>query len=291
MTTEQRYTIWFSRGTARVGDLASWVRLTATATVLVGPLRWMLIASGRLGRRRLLHRLERMWATVMIRALGVHMTVSGLDRVDPDQDYVIVPLHEGLVDPLVITRIPLDLSFAARDELFGWRFLGSYLSSSGQTSISTRSGPDGFRAMLRGAHSAFERHESFVVFPQGTILGIEAAFYPGPFRVAEKLGHPLLPVVISGTHRVWEYPYRRVVRRRQHVRLEILDPIPATRSVEQMRPTERKMKRVALDHRPLPRRYEPDRDGWWDEYSFQIDEDFTHLADRVRDHRMTTAVG
>ncbi|MCJ7781752.1 MAG: hypothetical protein MUQ27_13110 [Acidimicrobiia bacterium] len=115
MSTEQRYTMWFSRGTARVGDVASWVRLTATATVLVGPLKWMLIASGR------------------------------------------------------------------------------------------------------------------------------------------------------------------------------LDPIPATRSVEQMRPTERRMKRVALDHRPLPRRYEPDRDGWWDEYSFQIDEDFTHLADRVRDHRMTTA--
>jgi 1-acyl-sn-glycerol-3-phosphate acyltransferase len=291
MTTERRYPIPLSRGTARVGNLESWLRLTAASTFLFGPLRWMILAAGRLSRRRLLHRLERIWASIMIRALGVQVTVTGLDRFDPGQEYVVVPLHEGLVDPLVITRIPLDLSFAARDELFGWRFLGSYLSASGQTSVSTRSGPAGFRALLRGAQAAFDRNESFVIFPQGSILGIEAAFYPGPFRVAEKLSRPVLPVVISGTHRVWEYPYRPIVRRRQRVRVEILDPIPATLSVEQMRSTERDMKRIALAQAPFPRRYEPDRDGWWDGYPFQIDGDFAHLADRVHDHRAGTAAG
>ena len=289
MPTEQRYPIAFSNGTARVDDLASWAVLTAATAVLFGPLRWMILASGRLGRRHLLHGFERVWARIMMRALGVSFTVSGLDRVDPDQEYVIVPLHEGLVDPLVITHIPLDLSFAARDELFSWRFLGSYLSASDQTSISTRSGPDGFRALLNGAQAAFDRNESFVVFPQGSILGIEAAFYPGPFRIAEKLDRPVLPVVISGTHRVWEYPYHPIVRRHQDVRLEILDPIPATRAVGEMRSTEREMKRIALERAPLPRRYEPDRDGWWDGHPFRIDGDFTLLADRVRDHRVSTA--
>ncbi|MEA2011031.1 MAG: lysophospholipid acyltransferase family protein [Actinomycetota bacterium] len=249
----------------------------------------MILASGRLGRRKLLHRLERIWATVMIQALAINITVSGLERVDPDQEYVIVPLHEGLVDPLLITRIPLHLSFAARDELFRWRFLGSYLLASGQTSVSTRSGPDGYRALLRGAQAAFDRNESFVVFPQGSILGVEAAFYPGPFRVAERLDRPILPVVISGTHRVWEYPYQPIVRRRQRVRLEILDPIPAIRSVKSMRPTEREMKRIALAQAPFPRRYEPDRDGWWDGYPFRIDGDFARLARRVRNHRSSAA--
>lgn len=291
MTNEPRYPIAFSRGNARVDDLRAWIGLTGASALLFGPLRWAILASGRLGRRHLLHRLERIWATVMIRALGIHVTVSGLDHVDPDQRYIIVPLHEGLVDPLVITRIPLHLSFAARDELFDWRFLGSYLSASEQTSISTRSGPDGFRALLRGAQAAFDRNESFVVFPQGSILGVEAAFYPGPFRVAEKLGRPILPVVISGTHRVWEYPYQPIVRRRQHVRFEILDPIPAARSVESMRSTEREMKRIALARAPFPRRYEPDRDGWWDEYPFRIDGDFPDLAARVQGHRSSAAVG
>lgn len=290
MTTEPRYSIAFSRGTARVHDPAAWVRLTAATAFLFGPLRWTIIASGFLGRRHLLHRLERMWAAIMTRALGIRITLSGLDHVDPHQEYVVVPLHEGLVDPLVVTRIPLDLSFAARDELFEWRFLGPYLRSSGQTSVSTRSGPAGYRALLRGAREAFERNESFVVFPQGSILGIETAFYPGPFRIAEKLGRPLLPIVITGTHRVWEYPYLSTVRLRQHVRLEILEPIPAVRSVDEMRNTEREMKRIALAQAPSPRHYEPDRDGWWDGYAFQIDEDFAHLAERVRDHRATSVV-
>ncbi len=291
MTSEPPYPIAFSRGTARVDDLPSWIRLSAAAAVLFGPLRWMILAAGRLGRRRLLHQLERMWAAVMIRALGIRVSVSGLDRIDPDQEYVVVPLHEGLVDPLIVTRISLPLSFAARDELFGWRLLGPYLSASEQTSVSTRSGPDGFRALLRGAQAAFDRSESFVIFPQGSILGVEAAFYPGPFRIAEKLGRPVLPVVISGTHRVWEHPYRPTVRRRQHVRLEILDPVPAVQSVEQMRATEREMKRLALAHAPFPRHYEPDRDGWWDDYPFRIDSDFADLARRVHDHRASVGVG
>ena len=59
MPTEQRYPIAFSNGTARVDDLASWARLTAVTAVLFGPLRWMILASGHLGRRHLLHGLER----------------------------------------------------------------------------------------------------------------------------------------------------------------------------------------------------------------------------------------
>jgi len=291
MTPEPRYSIAFSSGSARVGDLMSWVRLTSVSTILFGPLLWMILASGRLGRRRLLHRLERIWATAMTRALGIDVTTSGIDHVDPDREYVVVPLHEGLIDPLVVTRIPLHLSFAARDELFDWRFLGSYLWASGQTSISTRSGPDGYRSLLRGAQTAFERGESFVVFPQGSILGVEAAFYPGPFRIAEKLGRPVLPVVISGTHRVWEHPYRPIVRRHEQVRLEILESIPADLAVRQMRATEREMKRIALARAPFPRRYEPDRDGWWDEHPYRIDDDFAHLARRVNDHRASSAVG
>ena len=221
----------------------------------------------------------------MTRALDIHISVSGLEHVDPHQRYVVAPLHESLVDPLILMRIPLDLSFAVRDELFDWQFLGPYLRSSDQTSVSTRSGAAGYRALLDGARRAFDRDESFVVFPQGSILGIEAGFYPGPFRTAQRLGRPLLPVVITGTHRVWEHPYRSIVRRRQHVRLEVLEPIPSVRSVEEMRQTEREMKRIALAGAPYPRRYDPDRDGWWDGHPFRIDDDFDTLAERVRDHR------
>ncbi|MEN8233721.1 MAG: lysophospholipid acyltransferase family protein [Actinomycetota bacterium] len=285
MTAEPRYPVALSGGTARVHDVPAWMRLSSTALALLGPLRWMLIVTGRLGRRRLLHRLERIWAGAMLRSLGVRLEVLGLERIDSRRRYVVVPLHESLIDPLVLTRLPLDLSFAARDELFEWRLLGSYLRATAQASVSTNSASSGYRALLRGAQRAHECGESFVIFPQGSILGIEAAFYPGAFQAAQRLDCPVLPIVISGTHRVWEYPYGPTVRRRQLVRLEILDPIPPTDAVARMRSTEREMKRAALATPPRPRRYRPDRDGWWDGYPYRIDRDFEDLADRVAAHR------
>jgi len=144
--------------------------------VLFGPLLWAVIAVGKLGWRSTLHRFERLWSAATMRALGVRVTIEGLENIDPNERYLIAPLHEGLFDPIVLSRLGLDLSFAARDELFSWRLLGPYLRSSGHASISTDSGPGGYRSLLRGAATAFGRNESFVAFPQGSILGIEAGF-------------------------------------------------------------------------------------------------------------------
>jgi len=285
MTTEPLYPIPFSRGTVAVEDVRTRNRLSLVGLVLFGPLRLAMVVAGRSGRRRLLHRLERLWSRAVIDALDVRLTVTGIEHIDPDERYLVAPLHEGFVDPLVLTALPLDLSFAARDELFSWKFLGPYLRASEHTSISTGSGPAGYRALLRGAAATFARGESFVAFPQGSLLGVEAGFYAGPFRAAERLGRPVLPVVISGTHRVWEYPYGSTLRLGRSVRITILPPIPAGLAVEQMRRTERLMKRIALTGSPSPRRYAPERDGWWDTYRFRIDADFDDLARRVQRRR------
>ncbi len=285
MTSGPPYSIPFSRGTARVEDRPTWIRLSLIGFVLFGPLRLAMILAGRSGRRGLLHRLERFWSSAVIDTLDVHLTVTGVEHIEPGEQYLVAPLHEGLADPLVLAGLPIDLSFAARDELFSWRLLGPYLRASDQTSISTDSGPVGFRALLRGAAATFARGESFVAFPQGSILGVEAGFYAGPFRAAERLGRPVLPVVVSGTHRVWEYPYGPTLRPGQSVRVTILTPIPPEFAVERMRRTERLMKRIALTGTPSPRRYSPERDGWWDAYRFRIDADFGDLARRVEQRR------
>jgi len=290
MTTDPSYPLPLSRGTVSVEDVRTWIRLSLVGFVLFGPFRLAMVVAGRSGRRTLLHRLERLWSRAMMHALDVRLTVTGLEHVDPDEQYLVVPLHEGFADPLVLTGLPIDLSFAARDELFSWRLLGPYLRASGHTSIATDSGPSGYRALLRGAAAAFDRNESFVAFPQGSILGIEAGFYAGPFRTAERLGRPLLPVVISGTSRVWEYPYHPILRRSQPVRVEVLAPVSSEFAVERMRTTERLMKRIALTGSPPPRRYAPERDGWWDMYRFRIDADFNDLARRIARRRSRVAV-
>lgn len=280
-----RYPVPFAGERAAAETVTAWIRLTAGAAALFGPARsWMLQLTTSAGPRRL-HDAERRWARATTAVLGMRPTVVGAERIDPAERYLVAPLHEGFADVLCLLHLPLDLTFAARDELFEWRTIGPYLEASHQAKIPTAGGPGAYRALLEGARTAFDGGESFVVFPQGTILGIEAAFRPGAFRVAQRLGRPVLPVVISGTHRVWEHPYEPTVRLGVPVHVEVLEPVPADRIALEADAVEREMKKAALDSGIAPRRFDPDRDGWWDDYPYEIDPAFPELADRVARHR------
>ena len=126
---------------------------------------------------------------------------------------------------------------------------------------------------------AVETGDDVVVFPQGSVLGIESAFQAGVGWLARHLGVPILPVVITGTHRIWGFPFDTTVHLDRTVQvgvLESIEPRDATRAG--MREIERTMKRRALAATQQPRRYEPERDGWWDGYRFTIDPDFPELA-------------
>ncbi len=280
-----RLAVPFAGKRVEATDASSWLRLTAAGAVLFGPARMALIKAARTGDRSRLHRMERAFAIATSKALGMRVSVEGLDNVDPTGQYLVAPLHESFVDVLCVLGLPLDLAFAARDELFDWPTLGPYLQASGQANIPTSHGPAAYRAIRRGAERAFDAGESFVVFPQGTILGIESSFRPGAFRVAEQLGRPVLPIAISGTHRVWEHPFDPIVRTGVSVSFNVLEPVAPGDIVEKTRQLERDMKQRALGSEIAPRHFDPDRDGWWDDYPYEIDPDFPELVEKVARHR------
>lgn len=272
-------------GRAGVATPTEWLRVALAGSLLLGPRYIALVAAARSGNRRLLHTLERSWARAAAKAVDLHVEVDGASRIDPDERYVVAPLHESLADAIALQSLPLDMTFAARDELFTWRFLGGYLRAAAHPLVPTRSDRSAYRALLDGARRTFAAGESLVVFPQGSILGVETAFQPGAFRIAARFDRPLLPVVLAGGHRVWEHPYSPRLRSGATIRLEVLDPVPASAAVATMRDTERAMKRRALQLEPGPRRFDPDRDGWWDGYAYEIDDDFVELRNRVAAHR------
>lgn len=242
---------------------------------LLGPRLRGVIAAAASGDRSRLHQAERDWAENAIRALDIRVDVVGLDRVDPRRQYVVAPLHEGFADVLALLRLPLDLNWVIRDELLELPYFGQYLDAAGHIAVVPESPRSAIRRIWRGARETFSRGESLVVFPQGTVLGLEAVFHAGAFHLAERFDTALLPVVLTGSHRVWEYPFAATLRRGQHIRLEVLDPIAPTEAVGGIRAIEREMKRRALATTTAPaRRYEPKRDGLWPGYRFEIDPDF-----------------
>lgn len=212
--------------------------------------------------------------------------LRGVEYVDPNDQYVVAPLHEGFADPLLLAHLPLDMRFVVRDELFEWKWLGAGLRATDQVMVKPESRVNGYRQLLADAESTFARGQSLVMFPQGSILGIEAAFRRGPFRIADRLNRPVLPVVITGTHRVWEHPYTDKLRFGQTVSMHVLDPLPVGGAVDGMRYVERRMKQMALSRELAPaRRFDPERDGYWDDYSYEIDPDFPEVAELVARHR------
>lgn len=227
-----------------------------------------------------MRRLERRRARRAVRWLDLDIDVTGVEHVDPSGQYVVAPLHEGFADVLALLALPLGLTFVGRNELTDWRPLGRMLQQGRHVAVRPEAGALAYRRLLRASPEIVARGESLVVFPQGSILGVEAAFAPGAFRLAARLGLPVLPIVLTGSHRVWEYPFRPVVRFGERMRMHILPAVPASDAIAARRRLERRMKRIALASPVPPRRFDPDRDGWWDGYRFSIDPDFPELAAR-----------
>lgn len=260
-----------------------WPRLAATVGWLLGPGRLGIVRAAQKGDHRRRHDLERRWAAQARWLLGIDLEVIGGDNLR-DQ-YVIAPLHESFADAIALLHLPLGLSFVGRDELAGWPVLGRYLRSPAAMTIEPERPFDAGRTLLRQVPPVFARGDSLVVFPQGTILGIESAFTAGAFRIAERFDKPVLPVVLTGGHRVWEHPFSPTVRFGQRMRLEVLSPVPPAEAMDRLDDVESDMKRRALTSPVPPRRYVPERDGWWDEYRFTIDPSFPELRDRVAKRR------
>ncbi len=269
---------WFS-----VSGVGDWFLAVIGQAVLVWILPWPMMLVGRFGSSRARHAVEQAWARAAAGMLRLDIELRGRRLVDPSRAYLVLPLHEGLVDPLVLYRLPMPLRFVARDELRSWPVVGPYLRMTGQlTAVDGSSLPA--RALVRGARRAVQRGESIVVFPQGSVLGIEVGFRPGALRLAQSLGVAVLPMVISGTHRVWEHPFSPRLRLGQRVTATVLPPVDVVgldrvQLAAAMLDLERAMKAIAMgpDHAP-PRRYRPGRDGTWDGYAFVVDPVFTDVA-------------
>lgn len=256
-----------------------------------GPAYRQLMRATKTHDRNKLHEAERRWARTTASALGLAIETTGLHHVDPSDSYVVLPLHEGFADLLAIQTLPLPMVYAAAEELFDWEYLGAYLQASAQPHVSRTNGPQAYRTLLRAGKTAAARGESLVVFPQGTVLGIETAFTGGAFRAAQHLDMPILPIVLTGSSGVWDYPFSTQIHFGRTVHMEILAPVPARNAVSMAHELETIMKDRAIDASPGPRRYVPERDGWWDDYRFEIDPRFPDLKERVAQHRASLYVG
>lgn len=171
-------------------------------------------------------RMLRFWSGMWLRIPPVRVNVAGLDRIDPDQRYVIIANHLSMFDiPLLLKALPLEGRFLAKQEVFKIPLVAQAMRTVGIIEINRERGGSSREAINRGVKLAAERGYSLVIFPEGTrsTEGHLLPFKKGAFRIAIDTGLPVLPVVIDGTDRVSQ-PGRKVFFPGQ-ASLRILDPI------------------------------------------------------------------
>lgn len=229
-------------------------------------------------------------STRLLKHWGVRLEMGGLEHIG-STPYLIAALHEGMSDVLCLSQLPLRMRFVARTEIFAWPWVGPIIAHLGHVAIDPEKGAKSFRPLLQAAREILDGGENLVIFPQGAVPGIEADFQRGVFELAKRLEVPILPVVISGTHRVWEHPHSAKLRYGERVGLRVLKEVSVeelqTEPLEQIRVSlRRRMKAVALGGElPSPRRYNPERDGYWDGYNFDMDPDFPEVYADFNAHR------
>jgi len=146
-------------------------------------------------------------------------------RWPPDRRaYVAVSNHQSMLDIFMLSRIPKEMKWVAKAELFRIPWVGWMFRLSGDIPVwrgNTGSGRDA----LSRARDYLDHGMSVMLFPEGTRSrdGKLLPFKSGAFKLAIEAGVPVLPIAIHGSAdgmpkgSPWVRPAR--------VRARILEPV------------------------------------------------------------------
>jgi len=114
--------------------------------------------------------------------------------------YVVVANHQSILDILLLSRMPHEMKWMAKDELFRVPWIGWMLRMSGDIALRRGERDSGLEALGR-AREHLARGVPVMVFAEGTRSrdGRLLPFKSGAFRLAIEAGVPVLPIAVNGT--------------------------------------------------------------------------------------------
>lgn len=114
--------------------------------------------------------------------------------------YVVVANHESTADPFLLSWLPWDMRWVAKEELFRLPWIGWMLRLGGDIQL-RRGSAESVREMLAECRRTLAAGVSVMMFPEGTRSpdGRLLPFKDGAFALAIEAGVPVLPLAIAGT--------------------------------------------------------------------------------------------
>ncbi len=114
--------------------------------------------------------------------------------------FVVVANHQSMLDILMLSRLPREMKWVAKESLFRIPWVGWMLRMSGDIPIRRGDAESGGEALAR-AKEYLARGMNVMIFPEGTRSpkGTLLPFKSGAFRLALEAGVAVLPVAVHGT--------------------------------------------------------------------------------------------
>lgn len=143
------------------------------------------------------------------RRLGAAMTrvnpvwkisVTGLPEKYVRKPVVVVSNHQSLADIPVISRLPWEMKWVAKRELFKVPIVGWMMRLAGDIPLERGDARSGARVLAHAARY-LKNNCPVIIFPEGTRSpdGLLGRFTDGPFHLAVASQVPILPVAVEGT--------------------------------------------------------------------------------------------
>jgi 1-acyl-sn-glycerol-3-phosphate acyltransferase len=144
------------------------------------------------------------WARLSCKVNFTSVTVSGKEHIQTGQTYVIMSNHQSHFDVLALYgHIGILIRWVIKMELKKIPFIGGYTYRMGHMFVD-RSNRERALSCLEQGKKRLPPRASIIFFPEGTRSsnGQLRNFKKGGFHLALDMGLPILPVSISGSHKV-----------------------------------------------------------------------------------------
>jgi 1-acyl-sn-glycerol-3-phosphate acyltransferase len=154
---------------------------------------------------KLYFKISKIFSSGILWISRIKLKVTGLENFSLKNTYVFVSNHSSYFDILSLQKsIPNRMAMIFKKELaripiFGWQlYLGPYVM------IDRKDYESALRSIDEAKKLMENKNISIVVFAEGTrsATGEIQPFKRGAFRLATKVGYPIIPVSISGSNKI-----------------------------------------------------------------------------------------
>jgi 1-acyl-sn-glycerol-3-phosphate acyltransferase len=136
---------------------------------------------------------------------GIKLEVTGLENIDKDKTYVFVSNHASQYDIVVLQKtIPNRMAMIFKKELAKIPFFGWQLAMGPYVMIDRENYEKAMRSIEEAKEKMKKQNISIVVFAEGTRskTGEIQPFKRGAFRLATKVGYPIIPTTVVGSNKI-----------------------------------------------------------------------------------------